>query len=98
MEKKVKEDFSSRTELYEYIDDLVNNYKTKSEYGFKSDEQQELIEIFPNINMKKYEDALDGITCAMDESDGGFIIYHCDIKTALKCAVEDRNITASEWD
>jgi len=78
--------------------DLVYTYKTKSEYGFISAEQEELLKQFPEINMEKYENALCGITCMMDEETNGFIIYHCDILTALRCGLENRDMYAYEWD
>lgn len=77
---------------------LVYNWPTKSEYGFIAAEQAELLKQFPDINMDKYEDALTGITCMMDEETGGLIIYHCDILTALRCGIENRNMYAYEWD
>lgn len=76
---------------------LVYTWPTKSEYGFIASEQKELLKQFPDINMDKYEDALNGITCMMDDK-GGFIIYHCDILTALHCGIENRDIYAHEWD
>lgn len=77
---------------------IVYNYPTKSEYGFIASEQEELLKQFPNINMDKYENALTGITCMMDEETKGFIIYHCDILTALYCGLENRDMTVAEWD
>ena len=80
------------------LKDLVYNYPTRSKYGFMSDEQKALLEQFPNINMDKYNDALCGITCMRDEVSGDFIIYHCDILTALKCGIENRDMYSHEWD
>jgi len=80
-----------------YLFDLVYDYKTKSEFGFNSDEQKEILKNFPNINKDKYSNALNGITCMMNE-EKQFIIYHCDILTALHCGLENRDIKVSEWD
>ena len=78
------------------IRDIVHNFPTKYKEGFISEEQQELLKLFPNINMEKYHDALHGVTCIMQ--DGKIVIYHCDIITALKCGTQDRQINIYEWD
>jgi hypothetical protein len=71
---------------------LVYGFKTKNKGGFTSEEQREILAMFPKINMKRYNEALMGITCS------GNYIYHCDILTALRCGTEDRNMKAYEWD
>ena len=78
--------------------DLVYNYPTKNKSGFVSSEQEELLKQFPNINKEKYYNALCGITCMMDKETNGFIIYHCDILTALHCGLENRKMYTYEWD
>lgn len=93
LKKKETEKRAFNKKLY----DLVYNYPTKYKEGFIDDEQKELLKQFPNINMDKYYDALTGITCMRDD-DGKFIIYHCDILTALRCGIENRNMTVTEWD
>jgi hypothetical protein len=92
--KEIEEKRTFNKKLY----DLVYDYPTKHKEGFISSEQQELLKQFPEINMEKFSDALCGITCMMDEETGGFIIYHCDILTALRCGLENRNINSYEWD
>jgi hypothetical protein len=96
-EKEIKRQKNERIEFNKNLRDLVYNYPTKYPEGFITEEQRELLKQFPNINMDKYNDALTGITCMRDNS-GDFIIYHCDILTALKCGIEDRDINLSEWD
>lgn len=86
-------------EQYKELKDLVYTYKTKHEYGFNSFEQADLLSKFEGkINMDKYEDALCGITCMMDEELQQFIIYPCDIFSALLCGLENRDQTLEEWD
>jgi hypothetical protein len=81
---------------YKELRELVYNYSTKNEYGFNDEEQKKLLEQFPDVNMDKYNNALMGITCMMENDK--FIIYHCDIFTALVCGIENRNQTITEWD
>lgn len=77
--------------------DLVYNYKTKHEEGFIQSEIDELLSKFPDFNKDKFDDALMGCTCMYDEEDG-FIMYHCDILTAVRCGLENRNIKWYEFD
>lgn len=75
---------------------IVYNYPTNSRYGFNFEEVEDILNMFPDINMKYFDDALMGNTCMMD---GGHMIqYHCDIDTALRCGIEDRKQTMYEWD
>jgi hypothetical protein len=76
--------------------ETVENFKTKSEYGFTSKETEELLKSFPNINMEKFNSALGCHTVMI--IDGEIITYHCDIITAITCSVEDRDINISEFD
>ena len=91
-EEQEKKDFNKK--LY----DLVYNYPTKHKEGFIQTEQEELIKQFPDINMDKYNNAMMGNTCMMDKETGGFIIYHCDVLTALRCGLENRDMYAWECD
>lgn len=79
------------------LEDLVYNYPFKHTNGFTSDEQKELLKQFPDINMDKYYDAMMGNT-GMVNDEGKFITYPCDIVTALRCGIENRDIHLSEWD
>lgn len=78
--------------------DLVYNYKTKYKEGFINVEQEELIKLYPGIDMKKYDNAMMGNTCMMSEDGNGFIMYHCDVYKALQCGIEGRELTVEEWD
>jgi hypothetical protein len=78
--------------------DLVYTWPTESEYGFSSEEQKELLKLYPEANMDKYDDAMMGNTCMRNEKTGDLIIYHCDVLTALRCAVENRDMYVHEWD
>jgi len=81
----------------ECLSKLVYGWKTKSEHGFIQPEYTKLIGRFPHFNEDRFYDALNGITCMMD-NDKNMIIYHCDILTAIKCATENRNMTIAEFD
>lgn len=74
----------------------IYKYPTKSEYGFTDKEIKELLTLFPNINMEKFNDALMGNTCMIIDNE--IITYHCDIDKAIRCGVENRNLTQAEWD
>lgn len=74
----------------------VHNFDTKNKEGFVQSEIDELLKDYPDINMDKFNDALMGITCM--RIDDEMVIYHVDILLALKCGIEDRNPTSTEWD
>jgi len=82
--------------LYKKLEDKVYKYPTKSKYGFHNDELETLLKDYPDINMDKFNEAMMGNTCMIDE--GGVIMYHCDIFVALKCGIENRELTIEEWD
>lgn len=78
------------------LEDYVNTYPVKSKWGFNPDELKEIISEFPDINMDKFNNAMMGNTCMMEE--GQIITYPCDVVTALRCGIENRDINLSEWD
>tara|TARA_R110001592_G_scaffold58417_1_gene176947 strand:- start:315 stop:572 length:258 start_codon:yes stop_codon:yes gene_type:complete len=78
------------------LEGLVNNFPTKHKEGFTIPEIDKLIQLFPNIEISKFDDALLGNTIMV--RNGDHINYHCDILTALKCGVENRTINLKEWD
>lgn len=75
---------------------IVMEFPTDSEWGFTDWEIEKLLEQFPGINKDKFDSALGGITCMT--VDGKPRIYHCDIITALRCGLENRNIRGIEFD
>lgn len=79
-----------------YIEQVIEKFKTKYKEGFTYSEIDELLKYFPNINMKKYNEAMICNTCMI--IDGESIIYHCDVRTALYCGVENRNLRTEEFD
>lgn len=78
------------------IRDVVYGYKTKHEEGFVQSEIDELLKNYPEIDMKRFNDALMGITCMLREKD--VIVYHCDIEKALYCGLQNRRLSIYEWD
>lgn len=78
------------------LKNIVYDFKTKNKSGFTPSEEKELLEKFPNINKDQYGNALNGITGEV--IDGELITYHVDIIAALKCGIENRNMTSFEWD
>lgn len=79
------------------LQDKVYNYPTKHKEGFIQDEIDTLLKDYPNIDMDKFNDAMMGNTCIFSEEDG-FIIYHCDVLTALRCGIEKRGMRQYEFD
>jgi hypothetical protein len=50
----------------------------------------------PKFNMDKFNNALFGITCPM--IDGNLLIYPWDVEKAVRCGLENRDLTYLEWD
>ena len=78
------------------IQDKVYTYKTKHKEGFLQTEIDTLLIDYPDINMDMFNDALMGNTCMV--KDGKIVQYHCDIYKAIICGIENRGLTANEWD
>jgi hypothetical protein len=78
------------------IREEVNSWLTKNKHGFTRDEYMKLLENYPGINMDRFWDALNGITCM--SIDGETVVFHRDIELAIRCGMEDRSPTLSEWD
>jgi hypothetical protein len=76
--------------------DEVYNFKTKNKEGFVQSEIDALIKEHIGINMKRFNDAMMGNTCLM--RDGELVIYHCDVLTALRCGLENRDMHPYEFD
>jgi len=79
-----------------YIEPILAGFDTKHELGFTQAEFKEIISNLPKINMKKVNDAMFGNTCAMIDEE--IIYYHCDVRSAIYCGVENRDQTIAEWD
>lgn len=82
---------------YEILKDKIYNYETESKYGFNPKEIETLLSDYPNINMNKFNNAMFGNTCMVNERDE-LIMYHCDILKAINCGIENRDLTTFEWD
>ena len=78
------------------IEKKVNEFKTKYKEGFTDDEIELLLENFPSINRDRFNDALMGVTCVQRE--GKLVIYPVDIRAALRCGLENRDLNRWEWD
>ncbi len=74
----------------------VELFPTKNKEGFTPAEVKEILKKFKNINMEKFEEALMCNTGLL--KDGVPITYQVDIEKALRCGVENRSLTAEEWD
>jgi hypothetical protein len=78
------------------IESIVYGYNTKYEEGFIKEEIEDILQLFPNIDMEKFDKALQGNTCMT--RDNQTIIFHCDIEKAIRCGVEGRDLNWWEWD
>jgi len=79
------------------LKELIYNFKTRNKEGFVQSEIDQLLTKFPDINMDKFNNALNGITCIMDDT-GDLVIYHVDVLHALQCGIDDRELEFFEWD
>ena len=78
------------------IREEVNSYKTKHKHGFTREEYMKLLENYSDINMDRFWDALNGITCMSIDDEN--VVFHHDIELAIRCGMEDRSPTTMEWD
>lgn len=68
------------------IENLVYNYPTKSKYGFNSKEREDLLSGIEGLDVRKYNDAMMGITCMMNEEDG-IIVYPVDVVNGIRAGL-----------
>jgi hypothetical protein len=76
------------------IQKLLDNYPPKYTHGFTNAEIQDITSKIPNINMEKVHEALKGNTCMI--IDNNLINYHHDVKLAITCGVQNRDINIEE--
>lgn len=80
------------------LEELIYSYPTNSKYGFTDDEIKGFISLNVKqpISQKHYDSAMQGNTCMIEG--GNVINYHCDVLKAIRCGIEKRGLTFSEWD
>lgn len=78
------------------IKDKVYAFLTKHKEGFLQTEIDTLLKEYPDIDMEKFNSALNGNTCMVKGNE--IVQYHCDIEKALLCGIEKRNLRQWEWD
>jgi len=78
------------------VEEYVREYPVKSKWGFNPEELADIIQEFPDINIKKFDLAMGVHTVITDE--GKIITFPYDVITALRCGIENRDIKLSEWD
>lgn len=76
--------------------DVVYGFGTLHQEGFLQSEINSLLAKYPSLDLDKFNNALFGATCI--KKGGEAIIYHIDILNALRCGIEKRDLTNSEWD
>ena len=78
------------------IEKIINNYPAKYKEGLTEAEIDDITSKIPNINMQKVYDALNGNTCIV--IDNNLINYYHDVRLAITCGVNNRDINIDEWD
>jgi len=78
------------------LEKYIYEYPTSHKEGFTCKELDEIISKFPDMNNDKFNDAMRGNTCLV--KDGDVVMYHCDILIAIRCGLENRDISFYEWD
>jgi hypothetical protein len=97
--KEVYPELKEREKLYDSVKDIIYNYPKQHKMGFTNKEIDILLkENYPNINMDKFNNALKGVTMMIDQESGETLIYDIDIVRAIVCDIENRDLTAAEWD
>lgn len=69
---------------------------TKNKEGYTPAEIEELLGKNPEADRNIFYDNLNGVTGMF--KNGEMIIYHCDVETALKCAIDKRRMRGYEFD
>lgn len=82
------------------IEEIVNggdwkDWRTNKE-GFTNVEIAIILNKFDNINNEKVHGAMFGNTCMMINNH--LINYPWDVSMALRCGIENRDLTVEEWD
>ena len=80
----------------ELVEDNVYNFRTKYKNGFTNDEINQIKSQYIGLNQDKFNNAMIGNICMLIDDE--VISYHYDVYNALKCGIENRNLTATEWD
>jgi hypothetical protein len=75
---------------------IVFGFKTKNKEGFTKEEIKELLKLFPDVTISKFNKALGTNTCMMINKE--IITYHSDIETAIRLCIEKRGLKISEFD
>ena len=79
------------------IEKIFGQFKTKYKEGFTEVEQVDLLCLFStSLNISRYYDTLIGTTGVI--IDNNKITYNHDVLVALRCTVEDRDMTQEEFD
>ena len=82
--------------MKESLKNKIYEYPTKYKEGFINSEIEKLLSEYPNINMEKFYGAMRGNTCMLKDDE--IISYHCDVLTALRCGLENRDMYYHEFD
>ena len=78
------------------VERILDNYPAKHEHGFTDAEIQDITSKIPNINMKKVLDALMCNTCMV--VDDTIVNYYSDVRLAITCGIQNRDVDINEWD
>jgi hypothetical protein len=78
------------------IHNVVYNFKTKHKEGFTKSEIEELLTNYPDITIEKLFEKI-GVHTAMTINNDD-ITFHRDIEIGIRCCLDNRDVSISEWD
>jgi len=78
------------------IDEVISCFPPKYKEGFTSADIGILVSMFPEMNKDCFNNALTGITAKL--VCGEIVIYEHDVRTALRCGIEGRDMSMEEFD
>ena len=84
---------------YDNLKEYIDKFPTDHKMGFTNKELEVLLSELSdvNINKEKFESALYGGTCMLNEFKE-IITYHHDVFHAIVCGIDNRELTVEEWD
>jgi hypothetical protein len=87
---------SSKTKTKDIAENIVSNYKTKHPKGFLKSEIDEILKSLPEIKIEKFNEAMGVVTVGI--IDNQTLYYRHDVELAIRCCIENRSQTSSEFD
>ena len=86
MEKNLKQEISNH----------LDNFKRESALGFSQTEIKVILQKYPKIDMKSYDNAM--MCNTVGKENNQFRYYPIDVYQAIVAGLESRSLTIDEWD